>query len=197
MSQKAKPGEDLSEFRAGLAEPSQTGEKIPEEETDPEIGEELLHPPLSPYDSANLTIALQLLPQDNHPKGRQIIVIVKGETAARPIKLLREAELGQLPEPLMRMLGELQLEINSQKSKEPAVTPSATTEAVAPARAKFPKKGGKTMVPVIRPTESSSAKTAGVNSSSTTPVIPTPPVPAPLPESGQGEPKQASLFDLL
>lgn len=197
MSQKSKAGEDLSEFRAGLAEPSQTGEKAPEEETDPEIEDELLNPLLSPYDRAKLTIALQLLPQDGHPKGRPLIVIVKGETATRPIKLLREADLGHLPEPLTRMLGELQLEINSQKPKEPPATPSLTTETAVPTRSNSPKKGGKTVVPVIRPTDPPSTKTPGVTPVSTTPTTLTAPVPAPLSKTEQGEPKQASLFDLL
>lgn len=196
MSQKSKTGEDLSEFRAGLVEPSQTGEKVLEQEVDPDIGDELLNPPPSPYNSATLTIALQLLPQDGHPKGRPIIVIVKGETAARPIKLLREADLGQLPEPLTRMLGELQLEINSQKPKEPVVTPPSTTEAASPSptRSSSPKKGGKTVVPVIRP-DPSATKT----SDATPAVLTPPPVPASLPKTKQeqGEPKQASLFDLL
>jgi len=55
-----------------------------------------------------------------------VLLIVKNDSLARPIRLLREAELGPLPNLIQRLLQELQLEINSQP-KTATTAPTAKT----------------------------------------------------------------------
>ncbi len=143
MNQKTTAGEELAEFKAGL-EPA-IPEDVEGQEVDPDIPEELIQPSATPYARSSLTVALQFLPEDSNPRGRRVVLIVKNDSLARPIRLLREAELGPLPNPIQRLLQELQLEINSQpktvtsaptaKSNKPIVQSNSAVKESKPASA--------------------------------------------------------------
>lgn len=224
---------ELAEFQAGLVENSEDAGadnqdlEATELEDALDITDEMVWgEEQSAYQKASLTIALQILPDDGHPKGRPVIVMVKSEQVTRPIQLFRLSELEPLPTSLTRLLGELELELNSASSNSKSLTISNATKPT--------KETANTSAPalpvVIRPTASnikaetkgqtannsvqqpatnsvsSGVETTPVKSTSTEKVLAKPPLTTdvetastttPAPSKLSQGPRQTNLFDLL
>ena len=204
MNQKTTTGEELAEFKAGL-EPA-IPEDVAGQEVDPEIPEELIQPAATPFARSNLTVALQFLPEDGNPRGRRVLLIVKNDSLARPIRLLREAELGPLPNLIQRLLQELQLEINSQpkttttaptaKTNKPVVQSTSSVKDSKPAGSEVkPATLAPTPSPWPVPAKSPTPKQQATSPAGETKTEITRPVPTKVNEKTGL--KQASMFELL
>jgi len=204
MNQKTTNGEELAEFKAGLE--AATPEVMAGQEVDPDIPEELFQPVATPYARSNLTVALQFLPEDGNPKGRRVLLIVKNDSLARPIRLLREAELGPLPNLIQRLLQELQLEITSQpktattaptaKTNKPVVQSTSSVKDSKPAGSEVkPATSAPTSSSWAVPAKPPTPKSQATPSAGETKTEITRSVPAKVNEKAGL--KQASMFELL
>jgi hypothetical protein len=87
------------------------------------------------FDRCTIQIGVQLLPDDGDPEGRPVVVGVRNHADAPIVALTRLSTLGQLPQVVNNLLGQLRADLPTrQKAREEAAARKKAEEEAAKTR---------------------------------------------------------------
>ena len=105
------------------------------------------------WEKITITLVIQYLPTDGDPAGRQVMIGVRNSKDSPIVRLLRESEIGELPEPIRELLAELRASLPNRQLRSLKAQPKTAPHKPKPVplTPPAPAMPGTETVPVVTP----------------------------------------------